>query len=136
MTDTPPPKIPATALRILVVDDNESVTKTFGWMLEVLGHEARVARDGLAALVMARSFLPDVVMLDIGLPGMNGYEVCQKMRAEPALAGCVFIAQTGWSQPEYLERSKQAGFDHHWVKPIPMDRLENLLSSLSHKAAA
>jgi len=136
MTDNPLSKIPPSTLRVLVVDDNESVTKTFGWMLEALGHEARVARDGLTALAMARSFLPDVVMLDIGLPGMNGYEICQKMRAEPGLAGCVFIAQTGWSQPEHVERSKKAGFDHHWVKPIPMDRLEKLLSSLSHRAAA
>jgi len=120
----------------LVVDDNESVTKTFGWMLEVLGYEARVARDGQTALAIARAFLPDVVMLDINLPSMNGYELCQQMRAEPDLAQCIFVAQTGWSQPEYLQRSKEAGFDHHWVKPIPMERLEKLLSSLSHKDAA
>lgn len=136
MTDISPAKIPVSALRILVADDNDSITKTFGWMLEVLGYEARVARDGEEALTIARSFLPDVIMLDINLPGMNGYEVCQKMRAEPALAKCVFIAQTGWSQPEHLERSRKAGFDHHWVKPIPMERLEKLLGSLSHKTAA
>jgi CheY-like chemotaxis protein len=124
------------SLRVLVVDDNESVTKTFGWMLEVLGYEARVARDGQTALAIARAFLPDVVMLDINLPSMNGYELCQQMRAEPDLAQCIFVAQTGWSQPEYLQRSKEAGFDHHWVKPIPMERLEKLLSSLSHKDAA
>jgi CheY-like chemotaxis protein len=124
------------ALRVLMADDDESIAKTFGWMLEALGHEARVVQDGPAALAMALSFLPDVVMLDISLPGMNGYEVCQKMRAEPALAQCVFIAQTGWSQPEYVERSRKAGFHHHLVKPIRIDHLEKLLSSLSRKAAA
>jgi len=136
MTDNAAAAMPSQAIRVLVVDDNESVGKTFGWMLEVLGHDVRVARDGATALDLARTFRPEVVMLDIGLPGMNGYELCQKMRAEPSLAGCVFVAQTGWSQPEHLERSKKAGFDHHWVKPIPMDRLEKLLNSLSSKAAA
>jgi CheY-like chemotaxis protein len=122
--------------RILVVDDNESIAKTFGWMLEALGYEVMVAGDGFSALATARAFLPNIVMLDIGLPGMNGYELCQKMRAEPAFAQCVFIAQTGWDQPEHLERSKKAGFHHHWVKPIPMDRLEKMLSSLEYKTAA
>ena len=136
MTDNLTSEIPSSGLRVLIADDDESITKTFGWMLEVLGHQACAAHDGVTALAIARSFLPDVVMLDISLPGMNGYELCQEMRGEPELARCVFIAQTGWSQPEHLERSRQAGFDHHWVKPIPMDRLEKLLSSLSRKASA
>ncbi len=123
-------------LRVLVADDDESVGKTFGWMIEVLGYEARVAREGTSALSIAQSFLPDVVMLDINLPGMNGYEVCELMRADPLLNKCTIIAQTGWSQPEHLERSKKAGFDHHWVKPIPMERLEKLLISLSSQKNA
>jgi CheY-like chemotaxis protein len=123
------------SLRILVADDNDATTKMFGWMIEILGHEVRVVLDGPAAIREAKSFLPHVLMLDINLPGLSGYEVCEQLHAEPALQKSVFVAQTGWDQPEYIERSKQAGFDHHWVKPILLDRIEELLSSLSGRKA-
>ncbi len=127
---------PFSIVRVLIVDDNEAITKTFGWMLEMLGHEARVAQDGPTAIALARTFLPNVVILDVSMPGMDGYEVCEKMRAEPEMANCIFISQTGWTQPEHLERSRKAGFDHHWVKPTPIERLEGLLNTLVNKTAA
>jgi len=126
---------PSPAARILVVDDNESITTTFGWMIEALGHEAHVVRDGVSALTEARSYLPDVILLDINMPGMNGYEVCQILRTEPKLANCIFIAQTGWTESEHVEHAMQAGFDYHWAKPIPMDRLEKLLNSVNRRSA-
>jgi len=124
------------SLRVLVADDDLSITKTFGWMLEILGYEARVAHNGAEALKLAEIFHPDVVLLDLNLSGMSGHEVCSKMRALPGLENSIFIAQTGWDQPEHIERSRRAGFHEHWVKPVPMERLEKLLTTLGSKKAA
>ncbi|MGB9153747.1 MAG: response regulator [Alphaproteobacteria bacterium] len=118
-------------LRVLVVDDNQTLAETLGWMVEAIGHVVQVVHNGIDALPAARSFRPDVVLLDIGLSGMNGYEICQKMRAEPEFKNCIIAAQTGWDNPEDHERSKAAGFDHHFVKPVPMDILEKLFLSLA-----
>jgi CheY-like chemotaxis protein len=120
-------------LRILVVDDNEAAAQTFGWMLEVLGHNVRLAYDGPGAISAAQSFAPQIVIMDINLPGMNGYEACQKLRADPELENSVLIAQTGWDQPEHRERSRKAGFHYHMVKPVTLDRMESLLASLNFK---
>jgi PAS domain S-box-containing protein len=125
-----PVKTPTRRLKVLVVDDSPAVAKTLGWMVELLGHEVRVANDGVSAVIMAHEFVPDVVLLDIGLSGMSGYEVCKKMCADPVLSHTTFIAQTGWGQPEHRRRSKEAGFHHHLVKPIDMAVLEKLFSSL------
>ncbi|MDB5478897.1 MAG: luxQ 2 [Alphaproteobacteria bacterium] len=119
------------SLRILVVDDNEASAKTLGWMVELSGHEAKLAHDGPSAIEIARTFKPDIVLLDIGLPGMSGYEVCKAMRIEPLLEKSIFIAQTGWGQPEHRQRSQEAGFHHHLVKPIDMNILKKLLSDIS-----
>jgi CheY-like chemotaxis protein len=116
-------------LRILVVDDNEATAKTFGWMLEILGHDVRLAHEGAGAIEVSKSFLPQVAILDISLPGMNGYELCQHLRAQPGMEGTVFAAQTGWDQPEHKERSRAAGFHHHLVKPVTLQRLEAMLAS-------
>jgi CheY-like chemotaxis protein len=115
---------------------NEAITRTFRWMLEALGHEANSAHDGEEAVITAREFRPDVFLIDINLPSMNGYEVCQKLRAEPAFEKSLFVAQTGWSEPEHIERSKQAGFHHHLVKPVTLERLNEILNSLTKKEAA
>lgn len=127
-------------LNILIVDDNEASAKTLGWMMELLEHNVKLAHDGGNAIELAKSFAPDVVLLDIGLPGMNGYEVCSAMRMLPALEHTVFIAQTGWGQNEHRQRSKEAGFHYHLVKPIDMDELQKLIESLkltrSTKAAS
>jgi len=113
--------------RILVVDDNENCAITMLLTMEMLGHTAQMALDGPSAIALAKSFQPDIVLLDIGLPGMNGYEICQAMRKEPVLQNTIFIAQTGWGQKEHRERSKEAGFDYHLVKPIDIKALKNIL---------
>lgn len=116
--------------RILVVDDNIPSAKTLGWMLELIGHEVQLAHDGLAALEMAKSFIPNVVLLDIGLPKMNGYEVCRRMRQKSILEHTIFVAQTGWGQEEHRRMAKESGFDYHLVKPVDMASLQKLLDSL------
>ena len=125
-----PEEAPTHSYRVLVVDDNEPSAKTMMWTMEMLGHTAQIALDGQSALSLARSFHPDVVLLDIGLPGMDGYETCEAMRREPALQHTVFVAQTGWSQKEHYERSKAAGFDYHLVKPVDMNTLNDVLQAL------
>ena len=100
------------------------------WTMEGMGHISQMALDGKTAIKKAKIFKPDVVLLDIGLPDMNGYEICQAMRREPALCNTIFIAQTGWAQKEHRIRSKEAGFDHHLVKPVDITALKNILSEL------
>ena len=118
---------------ILVVDDNEPCAKTMMWTMEMLGHTAQIALDGKTAIKLAKSFHPDVVFLDIGMPEMNGYEVCQAMRKMSVLTKTTFIAHTGWGQKEHRERSKEAGFDYHLVKPAGIEALKNILSTLDKR---
>lgn len=120
--------------RILVVDDNENCAKVMMWTLELLGHTVQIAFDGRTAITLAKSFQPHVILLDIGLPEMNGYEICQAMRQEPTICNTLIIAQTGWSQKEHRERSKEAGFDYHLVKPVNIAALEKILLLLDNKA--
>lgn len=119
-------------LRVLVVDDNLETAKTLGWMIEMLGHKVRLAYSGRHAMEIAKTFLPHAVLLDIGMPGMNGYEVCQIMKQSPELRKTAFIAQTGWDPKENKAMSKEAGFDHYLVKPIDSDALQKVFSSLIH----
>jgi CheY-like chemotaxis protein len=116
--------------QILVVDDNEPCAKVMMWTLEALGQKAQIAFDGKTALSIAKSTHNDLILLDIGLPGMNGYEICQEMRKDPALKNTFIAAQTGWGESEHRERSKAAGFDCHLVKPINMATLEKIISTL------
>ncbi|MDE3059879.1 MAG: response regulator, partial [Pseudomonadota bacterium] len=117
--------------RVLVVDDNEASAKTLGWMLEMLGHEVKLALDGPSAIETAHVYRPDIVLLDIGLPDMNGYEVCAAMRSDPALEHTAFIAQTGWGQEQHLQRSKEAGFDYHLIKPISIKALQEQIEKIA-----
>jgi signal transduction histidine kinase/CheY-like chemotaxis protein len=116
--------------RILVVDDNQDAALTLALLLRWQGHEVEVAHDGAAALETVTSFRPALVLLDIGMPGMDGYEVARRIRATPELKNVVLAALTGWGQPEDLRRSAQAGFDHHLVKPLEAKVLERLLAEL------
>jgi PAS domain S-box-containing protein len=122
---------PATsrARRILVVDDNADAAESLAMLLSLDGHEVRTALDGGAALATARDFLPEVALLDIGLPGMDGYELAAALRAEPALAGLRLVALTGYGQPEDRARSQAAGFDLHVVKPIGPEDLARCLDA-------
>jgi len=99
-------------------------------LLRLQGHEVRIADDGLSALEMAKSYRPDLVFLDIGMPVMDGYEVARQMRQMPGLEKTVLTALTGWGQKEDRRRTAKAGFDHHLVKPVEATALENLLAGL------
>lgn len=123
-------------LQILVVDDNIPSAQTIGWMLELIGHEPTLAHDGLAAIKIAQEQYPDVVLLDIGLPGMNGYDVCRTLRQDPHFGETVFIAQTGWGQDKDKREAFEAGFDHHLVKPVNMQQFSELLSGIKPRKRA
>ncbi|MDB5899066.1 MAG: putative histidine kinase, atypical hybrid [Ramlibacter sp.] len=115
-------------LRILVADDNRDAADTLCTLLEVLGHEVHRVHDGQAAVDAAASFNPQLVLLDIGMPQLNGYDACRHIRVQPGGNTRTVVAITGWGQPEDLRRSRDAGFDHHLVKPIDMDKLADVIS--------
>ena len=126
---------PMSALRILVVDDNRDSAASMGMLLRIVGNDVRIANDGLEAVNMAEEFRPEVILLDIGLPKLNGYEVARHIRQQPFGQGMVLVATTGWGQDADRRRSKDAGFDHHLVKPLDPDKLLELLAALSQAAA-
>ncbi len=123
-------------MRILVVDDNVDTATSISSLLSRKGHTSTVAHDGHSALDVARSFAPDVVLLDLGLPGLDGYRVAQTLRSELQFANVRFIALSGYGQPEDRKRSRAAGFDDHLVKPIEFDKLLSVLSSPSPTSAS
>jgi CheY-like chemotaxis protein len=127
---------PKEKLRALVVDDSHDSAQTMVWALEALGYEGAIAHDGASALEVGRPFRPHAVLLDINLPGMNGYEVCQAMHNDPAFQNTIFIAQTGWSQKEHQLRAQAAGFDHHLVKPIQLNDLQKIFDALLRQGPA
>jgi len=113
--------------RILVVDDNRDAAQALRLLLEGDGHEVQVAADGPSGLALARQFRPDVALLDIGLPGMNGYELARRMREERSLEGTLLIAVTGYGQMHDRARASACGFHHHLVKPVEFGALQRLL---------
>jgi CheY-like chemotaxis protein len=115
--------------RILVVDDNQDQSNTLRMLLSLMGHEVRTAHDGTTALDVAGEFVPDVALIDIGLPGMNGYEVARRLRERPELRHTVLVAQTGWGQENDRRRSQEAGFDLHQVKPVDIAALNKILDA-------
>ncbi|HEY6452710.1 MAG TPA: response regulator [Steroidobacteraceae bacterium] len=117
--------------RILVVDDNQDALESLATLLSVAGHDIRTAADGFSALELAPHFQPEVAVLDIGMPGIDGYELARRIRAQPWGDGVVLIALTGWGQESDRKRSNDAGFDSHWVKPLDMDVFTRYLLRLS-----
>ena len=124
--------VPATKRRILVVDDNLDAALSLSRVIALLGHDVNVARDGGSALFIARSMRPDFVLLDIGLPGTDGFQVAEALRRGAGLAALKIIAVTGRGEEADRERSQHAGIDHYLLKPVDLVFLESLLG----KAAA
>jgi CheY-like chemotaxis protein len=116
--------------RILVVDDNHDSALSLAMMLSIMGHDTRTAHDGESAVTTAEDFLPEVVLLDIGLPKLNGYEVAQRIRETPWGKSMFLIAVTGWGQEEDRQRSSEVGLNVHMVKPVEPAALERLLTQL------
>jgi PAS domain S-box-containing protein len=114
--------------RILVVDDNENGAQMLGMLLKALGNEVRTVYDGMAALAMAEQFRPDVVLLDIGMPKLDGYETARRIRGQAWGKEVILAALTGWGQEEDKRRTREAGFNHHFVKPIEPDILQKFLA--------
>jgi len=117
------------SLRVLVVDDNVDTVTTLEMLLRESGYDVRTAYDGSTVLEAALDYRPNVVLLDIGLPGMNGYEVAKQIRQQPALKNVVLVATTGYGQESDRKRSQEAGFDYHLVKPVELAALEKLLAA-------
>ena len=128
---TPNDASPLAGLRVLVVDDNVDAAITLSMILEASGHTTRVAHDGLAALAVAKEFLPQVAFLDIGMPGLNGYETASAMRRTPGLEHTALVALTGWGTESDRMRSSDAGFDHHLTKPAQLKAVQDLLAGLA-----
>ena len=124
------PHEPARTCRILVVDDNRDAATSLATLLQMTGHEVRSAFDGPTALEAMEEHRPEVVLLDIGLPGISGYEVCRRARAQPWGGDITFIALTGWGQEEDRRKTQEAGFDSHLVKPVEFAALAAQLDSL------
>lgn len=113
--------------RVLVVDDNVDSASSLAMLLQLGGHDVHTAHDPQAALQAAEALRPDCLLLDIGLPGMNGYEVCRILRASPWAKDALVVAVSGWGQEEDRRRSREAGFDHHLVKPVDYQALTDLI---------
>ena len=128
------------SMRVLVVDDNQDAADSLGMVLKFLGTDVRVCHDGPSALEMLGTFRPDLVLLDLGMPGMDGYEVARRIRQNPEYRDLTLIALTGWGQEDDRRRSRSAGFDHHLIKPAGVDALRALMTTMgrrgAHRAAA
>jgi CheY-like chemotaxis protein len=124
-----PPELEAAARRVLVVDDSQDGADTLARLLCADGHEVRTAADGPSALAAVAAFRPDVVLLDISLPGMDGYELAEQIRQAPEMRSAVLVALTGYGQDRDRKRARQAGFDQHLTKPVDHARLRQVLRS-------
>jgi CheY-like chemotaxis protein len=129
LTETAEPIGPS--LRVLVVDDNVDMAASLEMLLRQSGHAVRTVHDGPAALEAALDYRPNVVLLDIGLPGLDGYEVAERIRQQPALQGSVLVAMTGYGQQTDRQRSQEAGFDHHLVMPADFKTVQKILATIS-----
>jgi CheY-like chemotaxis protein len=121
---------PQGTARVLLVEDNPDTAESLTMLLELLGHRVRAAHDGVAALDAARANIPDVMLVDIGLPGMDGYEVARRVRRDPQLKDVVLVALTGYGREEDKQQAMAAGFDYHLVKPVAPDALHGLVARL------
>ncbi|HVV98825.1 MAG TPA: PAS domain S-box protein [Planctomycetaceae bacterium] len=131
-TQAPPGRAPG-GRKILVVDDNRDAALSLAMMLRLMGHEVRTAHDGVAGVETAAEFQPDIILLDIGMPRLNGYEAARKIREQPWGRNVTLVALTGWGQEEDRRRSEEAGFNSHIVKPVEPAALEKLVTEASSR---
>jgi CheY-like chemotaxis protein len=129
-----PGTTPGTAQKILIVDDNQDNAESLNLLLRLSGNDTQTAGDGVEAVEKAEEFLPDVILLDIGLPRMNGYETCRTIRQKPWGKDVIMVALTGWGQDEDRRKAKEAGFNGHMVKPVNHEDLLETLAVLSERA--
>ena len=114
-------------MRVFIVDDNEALLQTGAMLIELLGYDVRACGRALDAVKIATEFRPDIAVLDIGMPELDGYELCRRLRKVPALSQMRIVAQSGYGDAESVQRSKDAGFDAHLLKPVPTEELERVL---------
>ncbi|MEX0867996.1 MAG: response regulator, partial [Pirellulales bacterium] len=124
-----------TGCRVLIVDDNQAAAQLLGVVVKTLGNEVRRAGDGQEAIAVAAAFRPHVILMDIGMPRMNGYEAAQHIRQQTWGQGIKLVALTGWGQEEDRRRTKEAGFDHHLTKPAEPSELEKLFREMTASQA-
>ncbi len=129
--DSEPKRAGRPALRVLIADDNADQADGLALLLQMEGDDIRISYDGPGVLEAARSFRPQVVLLDIGMPGLDGYQVARRLRESPETRRALLVAMTGWGQEEDLRRSREAGFDHHLTKPFEPALIEKLLADYS-----
>ena len=121
------PPEPSKKSRVLVVDDSVDSAETMGELLRIWGHDVRLAHDGPAAVAAASEYRPDVILLDIGMPGMDGFAVARQLKAD-GIGAKMLVALTGYGEQADRERTQKAGFSHHLVKPVDPDALRKLIS--------
>lgn len=126
---------PQSPERILVVDDSKDGADSLSVVLQMMGAESRAVYDGPSALATIRTFAPTTVLLDIGMPDMDGYEVARQIRADPGLATVRLIALTGWGAEGDRRRTRESGFDEHWVKPVEPEKLMALVRGSAQERA-
>jgi CheY-like chemotaxis protein len=127
--------MPRVQYRVLLVDDNPDSSEPLSLLLQTKGFETRLSIDGEEALSVADEFRPDCVLLDLGLPGMDGYEVARRLRQQPYGRDLVLVALTGWQGRDIRARAADAGFDYHLVKPVNWEELERIVESVSRSSA-
>lgn len=115
------------AKRVLVIDYNRPSAQSLAWVMELNGYEVKACFDGPSAVETAHEFHPDIVLLDLGMPVMDGYEVCRRLREDKTLADTLVIAQTGWGSPAERQRTAEAGFDYHMTKPVDFTTLLRII---------
>jgi two-component system, sensor histidine kinase len=119
--------------KVLVIEDNADAAASLQMLLELVGHEVRTAASGPAGVAAATAFVPDVVLCDIGLPGMSGYDVARALRQEPGLAGTTIVALTGYGRDEDQAKARAAGFDVHLTKPVEYEALRRVFAGLARR---
>jgi CheY-like chemotaxis protein len=128
------PKLTGPSLAVLVVDDNVDMASSLAILLRESGHDVQTAYDGPGALEAVRKFRPDVALLDVGLPELDGFEVAKRIRQQPILKKVVLVAMTGYGKESDRQRSQEAGFDHYLIKPTKFEKVQEILASVGKKA--